>query len=96
MGRLVFQPASPSLVQDYDDVRQVSVYPTLARQHIFILGITSAHPYDITDMMGRIVTSGMIRPDSSIPLGELNPGGYILMIKGKNSLVYSGRFFKAE
>jgi beta-glucanase (GH16 family) len=96
MGRLVFKPASPSLVEDVNDAHQVFIYPTIAWRHIFVKNITSEHPYSITDMMGRIVTSGMIRPDSYITVGELNPGTYILILEGDRSIIYSGMFFKAK
>jgi len=96
MGRLVFNPASPSLVEDLYDVHQVFIYPTLARQHIFVQNITSAYPYSIIDMTGRNVKSGMIRPDSFIPVNNLNPGAYILILENNSSVLYSGKFFIAK
>jgi len=96
MGRLVFNPASPSLVEDLYDVHQMFIYPTLARQHIFVQNITSAYPYSIIDMTGRNVKSGMIRPDSFIPVNNLNPGAYILILENNSSVLYSGKFFIAK
>jgi beta-glucanase (GH16 family) len=95
MGRLLFAPAPTSPVEDVLDTRQVSVYPTLTRQRIFVKGITSVHTYYIADMMGRIWKSGRIRPEGFIPVEDLNSGAYIVILKGDRTL-FSGRFLKAD
>ncbi len=95
MGRLNFREASPSLVESVERI-EVYVYPSVTNRYIFVKNIDLPHQYSISDMMGRLVQTGVIEPDAPVDVGELVPGGYFLFLERDQNFRVAGRFHKAN
>jgi beta-glucanase (GH16 family) len=95
IGRFVLKQASTTHVASLENNHQISIFPTIAPRHIFVQGITSEHTYHISDLMGRMVKSGRIRPEGIIPVEDLSTGVYVLILKSDRS-IFSGRFLKTD
>ena len=86
MGRLLFTEASTSSFNELEESTQIFISPTIPDQRIFVKNINSEHQFFISDLMGRKVKTGTIRPESFISIEELPPGFYLLILDGTEKL----------
>jgi len=64
-----------------ESLRNISIFPNPARDHINVVGMENTATYSITDLGGRIVAQGLLE-SGRIPVSELSNGTYILLLEG--------------
>ncbi len=95
-GALLALPSVPLSVNEFDST-QFAIFPNPATERINInaAGIDlSQYSVTITDMLGRVVSSGAINIDNTIDVNYLSEGVYNLTILDGNSVVVSKKFVK--
>ncbi len=96
MGRLLFSEASPDMVEGIDVSEQVYLFPTMPDQYVFIKNLISARQYSITDILGRVLGEGIIQSGGQIPVYDLPPGIYYVLLGSGDRLKYAGSFYKTD
>lgn len=96
MGRLGFSEAAANGTGDPGYSGPILIYPAITRQNIFVKNILTAREYLIVDGLGRTVGKGIIHPESPIPVNELSPGPYFLLLHNGKQFGAAGRFFKTD
>jgi beta-glucanase (GH16 family) len=96
MGRLTFADSIANSIELTKVKDRLMVYPTLATSEVFVKNITKEHNYSICDMSGRIVKSGILLPESSVSVEDLQTGSYFLILDDNVNISVSGKFLKIE
>jgi len=64
----------------------LKLYPNPAQDQLRINGLSQAAEYRISDLSGRMIQSGTLAPDESIPLSALSAGVFVLEIRQAGSI----------
>ena len=75
---------------------RLQIRPNPASDQIFIVGeheVAPGMPYSIFDINGQIVMSGITGNDGSIPVANLCPGSFFVVIRF-HSKQFSGQFIR--
>jgi hypothetical protein len=64
----------------------LKLYPNPAQDHLRINGLKKSISYRINDLSGRMIQSGIMAPNESIPLSQLSAGVFLLEIRQAGSI----------
>ncbi len=68
------------------EVTALQIYPNPAQDQLSISGLDRPADYRISDLSGRMIQSGSLRPGENIPLSDLSAGVFILEVSMESSL----------
>lgn len=86
-----------SLTNSIDDSDEINIYPNPADDFINIVSVRALDYAEIYSLDGKLISTHPLSLDnSSIPLGLLSKGTYIIKIYSKTELLMTKRFLKMK
>ncbi len=78
-GYPVIYDAATMGVSEIKKPDQVSIYPTVAKDKLYLSDKAQTYTYQVLDVTGRVLKSG--KTNASVEVGDLNRGVYLLKLE---------------
>mgnify|MGYP001348964267 CR=1 FL=1 len=84
ISRLIFNDASTSVYQISKNLIDIKLIPNPANSFIRLVNQKETLSYNIINLLGEVVQTGIILPDNVLDVSNLNKGYYILNLNNNN------------